>query len=82
MPAFKDYPADYSQSQLFPDNVFDLLPGDHDCFVYRDQDSAGLSASCSEDTRRHRGDQVSRLPSPFAGHELGRSHVRPPVVDA
>ena len=36
MPAFKDYPADYSQSQLFPDNVFDLLPDDHDCFVYRD----------------------------------------------
>ena len=36
MPRFKDYPADYSQSQLFPDNVFDLLPDDHDCFVYRD----------------------------------------------
>ena len=36
MPAFKDYPADYSQSQLFPHNVFDLLPDDHDCFVYRD----------------------------------------------
>ena len=36
MPPFKDYPADYSQSQLFPSNVFDLLPDDHDCFVYRD----------------------------------------------
>ena len=36
MPRFKDYPADYSQSQLFPNNVFDLLPDDHDCFVYRD----------------------------------------------
>ena len=36
MPRFKDYPADYSQSQLFPGNVFDLLPDDHDCFVYRD----------------------------------------------
>ena len=37
MPApFKDYPADYFQSQLFPSNVFDLLPDDHDCFVYRD----------------------------------------------
>ena len=36
MPPFKDYPADCSQSQLFPDNVFDLLPDDHDCFVYRD----------------------------------------------
>ena len=37
MPApFKDYPADYFQNQLFPSNVFDLLPDDHDCFVYRD----------------------------------------------
>ena len=36
MPCFKDYPADYSQSQFFPGNVFDLLPDDHDCFVYRD----------------------------------------------
>ena len=36
MPPFKDYPADYSQSQLFPSNVVDLLPDDHDCFVYRD----------------------------------------------
>ena len=33
---FKDYPADYFQNQLFPSNVFDLLPDDHDCFVYRD----------------------------------------------
>ena len=37
MPApFKDPPADYFQNQLFPSNVFDLLPDDHDCFVYRD----------------------------------------------
>ena len=36
MPRFKGYPADYSQSQLFLGNVFDLLPDDHDCFVYRD----------------------------------------------
>ena len=35
-PTFKDYPTDYFQSQLFPSNVFDLLPDDHDCFVYRD----------------------------------------------
>ena len=34
--SFKDYPSDYSQHQLFPSNVFDLLPNDHDCFVYRD----------------------------------------------
>ena len=36
MPRFKDCPSDYSQSQLFPGNVFYLLPDDHDCFVYRD----------------------------------------------
>ena len=33
---FKHYLSDYSQHQLFSSNVFDLLPNDHDCFVYRD----------------------------------------------
>ena len=62
MPAFKDYPADYSQSQLFPDNVFDLLPDDHDCFVYRDlfeqldtsEVDARYSRGASARTRRGR----------------------------
>ena len=33
-PRFKAYPKDYYQSQLFPANVFDLLPEDHECFLY------------------------------------------------
>ena len=32
----KPYPKDCYQSQLFPDNVFDLLPEDHECFLYRE----------------------------------------------
>ena len=29
-PRFKAYPKDYYQSRLFPANVFDLLPKDHE----------------------------------------------------
>ena len=35
-PGFKAYPQDYYQSQQFPADVFDLLPEDHKCFLYRD----------------------------------------------
>ena len=35
-PRFKAYPKDYYQSQLFPANVFDLLPEDHECFLYQE----------------------------------------------
>ena len=35
-PRFKAYPNDYYQSQLFPANLFDLLPEDHECFLYRE----------------------------------------------
>ena len=35
-PRFKADLKDYYQSQLFPANVFDLLPEDHECFLYRD----------------------------------------------
>jgi len=35
-PPFKRTPVEYKQHQMFPSNVFDLLPPDHDCFVYRD----------------------------------------------
>ena len=35
-PRFKAYPKDYYQSQLFPANVFELLPEDHECFLYRE----------------------------------------------
>lgn len=33
---FKDAPSDYDQNVLFPSNVFDLLPSDHECFIYHD----------------------------------------------
>ena len=33
---FKSDPVDVSQNQLFPGNVFDLLPTDHDCFLFHD----------------------------------------------
>jgi transposase len=35
-PRFKSIPIDYDQHLLFPSNVFDLLPKDHDCFIYAD----------------------------------------------
>ncbi|MCY3769732.1 MAG: transposase [Gammaproteobacteria bacterium] len=35
-PPFKAYPTEYSQSTLLPANVFDLLPEDHDCFVFQE----------------------------------------------
>ncbi|MBW2207888.1 MAG: IS1182 family transposase [Deltaproteobacteria bacterium] len=34
--AFKKDPAEHNQRVLFPTNVFDLLPEDHDCFVYEE----------------------------------------------
>ncbi|MES9983299.1 MAG: IS1182 family transposase [Candidatus Thiodiazotropha sp. 6PLUC6] len=33
---FKDTPADFNQPRMFPSNIFDLLPRDHDCFVFED----------------------------------------------
>ena len=33
---FKSEPADFHQRALFPSNVFDLLPADHDCFLFHD----------------------------------------------
>lgn len=36
MSKFKDIPQSFNQFELFPANVFDLLPDDHDCFLYRD----------------------------------------------
>ena len=35
-PRFKRYRKDYCQSQLFATNVFDLLPEDHECFLYQE----------------------------------------------
>ena len=33
---FKETPVEVAQHQLFPSNVFDLLPELHDCFIYHD----------------------------------------------
>lgn len=33
---FKANPTEFNQSLLFPGNVFDLLPRDHECFLFRD----------------------------------------------
>ena len=35
-PVFKDYTLDREQRALFATNVFDLLPDEHDCFVFAD----------------------------------------------
>ena len=31
---FKSRPVEFHQYQLFPSNVFDLLPDEHECFLY------------------------------------------------
>lgn len=33
-PKFKDSPVEFDQHLLFPTNIFDLLPKDHDCCIY------------------------------------------------
>ena len=33
---FKTSPVEYDQSLMFPGNVFDLLPNDHECYLYHD----------------------------------------------
>ena len=33
---FKSDPSSLCQHQLFPSNIFDLLPEDHDCFLFKD----------------------------------------------
>ena len=33
---FKKSPMEFKQRQLFPSNVFDLLPDDHECYLYND----------------------------------------------
>lgn len=33
---FKKNPAEFNQSLLFPSNIFDLLPTDHECYIYED----------------------------------------------
>ena len=33
---FKKSPIEFNQRQLFPSNIFDLLPDDHECYLYKD----------------------------------------------
>ena len=33
---FKHDPVRFNQRMLYPSSVFDLLPEDHECFVYDD----------------------------------------------
>jgi transposase len=33
---FKSSPVEFHQHQLFPSNIFDLLPKDHECYLYAD----------------------------------------------
>jgi hypothetical protein len=33
---FKSSPVEFNQHLLFPPNIFDLLPKDHECFLYAD----------------------------------------------
>jgi len=33
---FKKDPVEFNQRPLFPANIFDLLPKNHNCFVYED----------------------------------------------
>ena len=33
---FKKDPVEFNQSILFPSNIFDLLPSDHECYIYED----------------------------------------------
>ena len=35
-PQFKDYEVERDQHQLFATNVFELLPAEHDCFLFAD----------------------------------------------
>ena len=36
MPVFKEKPTEFDQRLMFPSNIFDLLPSEHDCYVYSD----------------------------------------------
>jgi transposase len=33
---FKKSPIEFNQRQLFPSNIFDLLPDEHECYLYKD----------------------------------------------
>lgn len=35
-PPFKNLPLEFKQRQMFPSNIFDLLPDNHECYLYND----------------------------------------------
>ena len=41
---FKSDPVDAVQRELFPGNVFDLLPTEHDCYLFHDLFSSSIRA--------------------------------------
>ena len=54
LPKFKTPPIEFNQGQLFATNVFDLLPEDHDCFVY-EQIFKGIDTLSLESKYHHLG---------------------------
>ncbi len=52
--SFKSSPVEYNQSLLFPSNVFDLLPEDHECYLYKDLFEQ-LDTSALESKYSHKG---------------------------
>ena len=48
---FKSSPIEFNQHLLFPSNIFDLLPKDHECYLYSDLfkqlDTSGIESSYS-----------------------------------
>ena len=56
-PRFKPYRKDCDQSQLFATNVFDLLPEDHECFLYQELFEQ-LDTSEVEALYSHRGQRA------------------------
>jgi len=51
---FKISPAEYDPSLLHPDNVFDLLPDDHECYLYHELFQV-LDTSALEKNYSHKG---------------------------
>lgn len=65
---FKKDPTEFNQRSLFPTNIFDLLPKDHECYVYEDifqqLDTSRIEQSYSvlgQNAYHPRGDLISGL---------------------
>ena len=52
--SFKTSPVEFNQSLLFPSNIFDLLPEDHECHLYKDLFEQ-LDTSAVESQYSHKG---------------------------